>query len=174
MSPNPNQPVICLIVAAAENGVIGRDGKMPWHLPSELKYFRARTMGKPLIMGRKTFQSIGKPLPGRAMIVITRDMGFAAAGIDVVHSLDAALVLAAGLVAASGALEIMVIGGAEIYAQALPLAGRVYLTQIAARFEGDAFFPPLEPSQWRLTHSAPLPQPAGEVLPATTCVYERV
>ena len=173
MSPNPNQPVICLIVAAAENGVIGRDGKMPWHLPSELKYLRARTIGKPVIMGRKTFQSIGKPLPGRANIVITRDVGFAAEGVAVVHSFDAALGVAKDVAAASGADEIMVLGGAEIYAQAMLLAGRVYLTQIAASPDGDAFFPPLEPSQWRLVQSAPLPQPAGDVLAATTCVYER-
>ena len=174
MSPNPNQPVICLIVAAAENGVIGRDGKMPWHLPSELQYFRARTMGKPVIMGRKTFQSIGKPLPGRANIVITRDVGFAAVGVAVVHSFDAALRVAKEAAAASGALEIMVLGGAEIFNQSRPLAGRVYLTRIAASPDGDTFFAPLEASQWRLVQSGPLPQPVGEVLAATTCVYERV
>ena len=171
---NSSEPVVCLIVAAAENGVIGRDGKMPWHLPSELKYFRARTMGKPMIMGRKTFQSIGKPLPGRATIVVTRDMAFAAAGVVVTHSLDAALEMARKLVAASGTDEVMVIGGAEIFAQALPLAGRVYLTEIAASFEGDVFFPALDPRQWRVAQSAPLAQAPGETPTATTCVYERV
>ena len=168
------EPIICLIVVAAENGVIGRDGKMPWHLPSELKYFRARTIGKPVIMGRKTFQSIGKPLPGRTNIVVTRDAGFAVAGVVAVHSLDAALGVAKEAAAASGADEIMVLGGAEIYAQALPLAGRVYLTRIAASPDGDTTFPPLDPRQWRLVKSQPLPQPAGELPAATTCVYERI
>ena len=166
-------PFLCLIVAVAENGVIGRDGKMPWHLPGELKYFRARTLGKPVIMGRKTFQSIGKPLPGRDTIVITRDAGFAAAGATVVHSLAAALVAARAAAQTSGAGEIMVLGGAEIYAQALPLADRIYLTRIAAKPAGDTVFQTLDPAVWHLASTTPL-LPAHDDKPAADAlVYER-
>ena len=168
------QPMICLIVAAAENGVIGRAGKMPWHLQSELKYFRARTLGKPVIMGRKTFQSIGKPLPGRDNIVVTRDTNFAAAGITVAASLAAALDAARTAAAASGATEIMIIGGVEIYAQALPLTQRIYLTRIAARPDGDAIFPALDPAQWRLTSESPVPGGSNDDVSAVAQVYIRI
>ncbi len=169
----PTEPIICLIVAAAENGVIGLQGKMPWHLPAELKYFRARTIGKPVIMGRKTFQSIGKALPGRDNIVVTRDVGFTAAGAEVVASLRAAILRARNIAARTGALEIMVIGGGEVYAQALPLADRVYFTRVALRPEGDATFPELIPEMWRLTSHAPIVTAASEPT-ATACVYDRV
>ena len=164
---------LCLIVAAASNGVIGRAGKMPWHLPAELKYFKARTLGKPVIMGRKTFQSIGRPLPGRDNIVVTRDVTFAAAGVTVVASLGAAIAAAESASARSGADEIMVIGGSEIYAQALPLVGRVYRTRIAATPDGDALFPELDPVVWRLISETPLPNAIAGSVDATTCIYER-
>jgi dihydrofolate reductase len=167
-------PTLCLIVAAAENGVIGLNGKMPWHLPSELKYFRARTIGKPVIMGRKTFQSIGKPLPGRENIVVTRDAAFTASGAEVVGSLPAAIARAGEIVARTGASEIMVIGGGEIYALALPLANRVYLTRVSLRPEGDAFFPDLAADAWRLVSSAPIPAGGVDEPLALACVYERV
>jgi dihydrofolate reductase len=167
------QPILCLIVAAAENGVIGMNGKMPWHLPGELKYFRARTIGKPVIMGRKTFQSIGKALPGRENIVVTRDAGFAAAGAEVVASVAGAIARAREIAASTGVQEIMVIGGGEVYAQAMPLAQRVYLTRVGLRPEGDAFFADLAPDVWRLTSSATITT-GVDGISASACVYDRV
>ena len=133
---------LVLVVAAAGNGVIGKDGAMPWHLPADLRHFRRITMGKPVIMGRKTWNSIGRPLPGRQNIVLTRDSAFHAAGASIVTSLDEALA------AAGDAAEAMVIGGAEIYALARPLATRIELTRIHASPEGDTFFPEPEASLW--------------------------
>ena len=118
---------ISLIVAVAENGVIGRNGALPWHVPSDLKTFRRHTMGKPVIMGRKTYASIGKPLPGRDNIVVTRDAGFSAAGTNRAASIDEALDIARQKAAERGVDEIMVIGGAEIFALTVPLADRIYL-----------------------------------------------
>ena len=137
------RPRLSLIVAMARNRVIGRDGKLPWHLPADLKRFRALTMGHHILMGRKTWESIGRPLPGRTSIVITRTAGYAAAGATVVHSLSEALE------SARGDSEVFVIGGAEVYRDALPLADRIYLTELQADFEGDVLFPPLAPGQWR-------------------------
>jgi dihydrofolate reductase len=138
-----------------------------------LKYFRARTIGKPVIMGRKTFQSIGKPLPGRENIVVTRDLAFMAAGAEVVASVAAAIARAREIAASTGAQEIMVIGGGEVYAQALPLAQRVYLTRVALRPQGDAFFADLAPEVWRLTSSAAIASGVDGVS-ASACVYDRV
>lgn len=168
------QPTLCLIVAAAANGVIGRDGRMPWHLRAELRYFRQRTLGKPVIMGRKTFQSIGKPLPGRHNIVITRDQAFSAPGAEIVGSLDAAVAAALVAAAASNANEIMVIGGTDIYRQALPLAARVYLTRVDANPTGDAVFPDLPEQQWQLIEQSPIAADAADTVSATACVYERL
>ncbi|HRK17720.1 MAG TPA: dihydrofolate reductase [Hyphomicrobiaceae bacterium] len=168
-------PVISIIVAVARNGVIGRDGKMPWHNPSELAYFKATTMGKPIIMGRKTYQSIGRALPGRRNIVVTRDRGFSAAGVETVASLDAAI--ARATVPQPGAAapdEIMIIGGGQIYAEALPRAARVYLTRIDASPEGDATFPPLDPARWRESTRRDLPQGPKDQFPATVFIYDRV
>ncbi len=132
-----------------ENGVIGRDGAMPWRLSSDLKRFRALTMGKPMIMGRKTYESIGRPLEGRDSVVITRQRDFEAPGAHLAHSLGQAVELAAGLAAGCGADEIMIIGGAEIYGEALPLADRIYLTRVHGSPAGDAVFPAIEPARWR-------------------------
>ena len=140
---------IALVLARAENGVIGSGGGLPWHIPEELKYFKRVTMGKPLIMGRKTFQSIGRPLPGRPNIVITRDRGYDAEGVWVVHSLEEALARGQALAAKDRAEEIMVIGGAEIYNQALPMADRIYLTEVHLAPSGDAFFSLPDPQEWR-------------------------
>jgi len=142
---------VALIVAMGENRVIGRAGALPWRLPEDLKHFKSLTMGKPIIMGRKTFRSIGRALPGRANIVVTRDRAFGADGVDVVHSLDDALATARDAAGALGADEIMVIGGAEIYAGALGRAGRVYLTEVHAAPDGDAFFPMFDPAEWTET-----------------------
>ena len=135
--------MISLIVAASENGVIGRDGNLPWRQSDDLRRFKAVTMGKPIVMGRKTWESIGRPLPGRQNIVVSRQPGLEIEGADVVTSPAAAVDVAAG------ANEIMIIGGSEIYALFLPLADRVYLTRVHAEVEGDARFPELG-DDWRL------------------------
>jgi dihydrofolate reductase len=140
---------LAIIVAVAENGVIGRDNGLPWRLSGDLQYFKRVTMGKPVIMGRKTYESIGRPLPGRRNIVITRNPSFQADGIDVVPSLDAALALAGSAAAAEGVEETVVIGGAEIYRAALPLADRLYITEVHASVEGDTLLPEIDWDQWR-------------------------
>lgn len=132
---------IAMIWAMANNGVIGRQNKLPWHLPNDLKYFKRLTSGKTVIMGRKTYESIGRPLPNRINIVITRAKDFHAEGIKVVNSLPAALELAAAETLISGAEEVIVIGGAEIYKLCLPLAERLYVTLVHADVDGDARFP---------------------------------
>jgi len=141
--PSSRPPEISLLVASAENGVIGRGNALPWHLPEDLKRFKALTMGKPVLMGRKTFESIGKALPGRTSLVLTRSTNWTRPGAVVVHSLPEALARAAG------AAELMVIGGADIFRLALPLAERIYLTRVHAAPEGDVLFPPLQDSEWR-------------------------
>ena len=142
---------LALIAAVARNGVIGRDNALPWHLPGDLKYFKAVTLGKPVVMGRKTWESLGRPLPGRTNIVISRQAGYAPAGARVVGSLDAALQLAAQVALIDGVDECVVIGGAEIYAQALPRCDRLYLTEVHAAVDGDAFFPAWDRGAWRET-----------------------
>ena len=139
---------LALIAAVADNNAIGIDNKMPWHLPDDLRYFKAVTMGKAIIMGRKTFDSLGKALPGRINIVITRNESWHHDGVAVVHTLDDALQLAATL---STADEIMVIGGEQIYRQAIDRADRLYLTRVYQSFDGDAFFPAIIASQWQET-----------------------
>jgi dihydrofolate reductase len=145
---------VTMVVARARNGVIGNKGAMPWHLPADLKRFKAITVGKPVVMGRKTFESIGKPLPGRQNIVLTRDASWTADGVTVVPNLAEA-VAAAGLDPRILG-HIMIIGGAEIYALALPIATRVELTEIDAEPEGDTFLPAFDPARWeevaRVTH----------------------
>jgi dihydrofolate reductase len=131
-------PVVTLIVAVADNGVIGRDNALPWHLPEDLKRFKRLTMGKPIVMGRKTFESIGRPLPGRHNIVVTRDANYQRDGITVVHSVEAAVK------AAADASEIMVIGGSDLFRLFLPRATRVHLTRVHASVEGDVMWPPLD------------------------------
>jgi dihydrofolate reductase len=140
---------LALIWAMSRNRVIGRNNALPWHLSEDLRYFKRVTMGKPIIMGRKTWESIGRPLPGRTNIVITRDQNFQAGGARVVHSLDDALRLAEHVGVIEGADEVIVIGGAEIYALALPKAERLYLTQVHAEVVGDAWFPEFDLSQWQ-------------------------
>jgi dihydrofolate reductase len=136
--------MISLIVAMAENRVIGGDNKLLWHIPEDLKRFKALTTGKPIIMGRKTYDSIGRPLPNRPNIVITRQAGWTAPGVTVVGSLEDAVKTAENM----GSDEIMVIGGAQIYSQALQYATRVYLTHIHKAYDGDARFPELPATEW--------------------------
>lgn len=140
---------VVLVVARARNGVIGAGGAMPWHLPADLKRFKALTVGKPVMMGRKTFESIGKPLPGRHNIVLTRDAGWRAEGVTVAANLAEAIA-ATGMEPRTFG-EIMIIGGAEIYAQALPLADRVEVTEIDAAPEGDTVLPAFDAAVWRET-----------------------
>ena len=139
---------LAVIVAAAENGVIGRNNTLPWHLPEDLRYFKRVTMGKPIVMGRKTFESIGRPLPGRTNIVITRNRAYLAAGIKVVSSLDEALSLAGDIALIDGVEELVVIGGAEIYRTAIPRADRLYITEVHAEVEGDALLPDIDWENW--------------------------
>ena len=152
---------IVLIAAVAENGVIGRGGAMPWRLKSDMRHFRNATLGKPVVMGRKTYLSLSlKPLPGRTNIVVSRDPGFTAPGVLVAASLEAALQAARGDALRRGADAIMVIGGADIYAQAMPLADRLEITRVHVAADGDAAFPPIDPAVWRQT--ARTEHPAGE------------
>src|SRR5580658_7586797 len=141
MSIGPG-PLISLLVAATENGVIGRDSGMPWHLPDDLKRFKALTLGKPLLMGRRTFDSIGRPLPGRTNLVLTRAGDWSVPGVTVVPDLESALR------AAAGAPELVIAGGAQVYALALPRASRIYLTRIHAVIEGDTRMPAINLAEW--------------------------
>ena len=136
---------LVLVAAVAENGVIGRDGRLPWRLRSDLKHFRDLTLGHPVIMGRKTYGAIGKPLSGRTNIVVTRDPAFAAPGVMVARSLDAALAVARGDAWRRGVIEIMVIGGADLYGQTIERAVRLEVTHVHARPEGDSVFPQIDP-----------------------------
>ena len=144
--------MISIIVAASANNVIGAQGDLPWRLPDDLRRFKTVTMGKPIVMGRKTWESIGRALPGRQNIVITRQQDFAAEGCDVVQSTDAAIAVAGDV------SEIMVIGGSEVYTLFLPVAQRLYLTRVHADVNGDAFFPAVDADEWQLVsdeaHSA--------------------
>jgi dihydrofolate reductase len=140
---------LVIVVALADNGVIGRDNRLIWRLKTDLRRFRELTIGKPMIIGRKTHESIGRPLPGRETIVLTRDKGFAAEGVHVAHSWDEALSQAERLADRMDAPEIVVGGGAEIYKLALPQVQRLYLTRVHAEPEGEAVFPPFDRSAFR-------------------------
>lgn len=140
---------ICLIAALAQNRVVGIDNQLPWHLPEDLKYFRRTTTGKTVIMGRKTYDSIGRPLPNRSNIVVSRNPACKIDNVQVVNSLPAALALAENISHINGVDEIMVIGGATLYEAALPVAQRLYLTLVHATVEGDAYFPEVDFSQWQ-------------------------
>ncbi|MEH6564026.1 MAG: dihydrofolate reductase [Halopseudomonas sp.] len=146
-----NDIKIAMIAAMGSNHVIGRDNMMPWHLPEDLKYFRATTWGKPIVMGRKTFDSLGRPLPGRSNIVISRQPGLSIAGVQVVGDIAAALQLARHQAELDAVDEIMVIGGGNIYQQCLALADRLYLTRVELAPEGDAWFPQFSDADWELS-----------------------
>ena len=140
---------VAIIVAVADNGVIGRGNALPWDLPDDLKHFKRTTMGRPIIMGRKTFESIGRPLPGRLNIILTRDDAWQAAGVSVATSMEQAIDIAEGQAMIDGADSVMVIGGAEVYRQALPFTSRVFLTRVHGKVHGDAFFDLGQIALWR-------------------------
>lgn len=166
---------VAIHVAIAENGVIGRDGGLPWRLSTDLKRFKAATMGKPIVMGRKTWESFPRrPLPGRLNIVATRDQTFRAEGAEVAHSLEEALLLARTKARCmAGADEICVIGGGEIYAQALDLADRLHVTHVKAAIEGDTRFAPIDPEVWRIVSAEEVPAGEKDSHPTRHVVYER-
>lgn len=160
--------MITLVVAASTNNVIGVNGDLPWKLSSDLQRFKQLTMGKPVVMGRLTWESIGRPLPGRQNIVITRQSGFAADGCDVVDSPAAALAVA------GDAEEVMIIGGSQIYELFLPKAHRLQLTRVAATIEGDAFFPDIDDDVWKLTASEAHSADAANEYDFEFRTYERI
>jgi len=162
-----NVPLVTLIVAVADSGVIGRDNALPWHLPADLQRFKRLTMGKPILMGRKTFESIGKPLPGRENIVVTRDPNYRRDGIRVVHDADAALR------AAGDAAEIMVFGGAELFRAFLPRAGRIHLTRVHGNIAGDITWPALDQRAWQVVERDAHPADARHVYAMTFEVWEK-
>ncbi|WP_404403142.1 dihydrofolate reductase [Pelagibacterium halotolerans] len=141
---------ISMIAAVAANGVIGAEGAMPWHLPSDFAFYKSVTMGKPLVVGRKTFESIGKPLPGRTNIVVTRNKDYAPDGVIVVGTLEEGIAQAKAIARRDGVDEIFINGGAEIYRQAMPMADRLYLTHVQLSPEGDTVFPEITPETWEV------------------------
>ncbi len=153
---------LSLIAALGENRVIGVDNSMPWHLPADFKYFKATTLGKPIIMGRKTWDSLGRPLPGRLNLVVSRQAGLQLEGAEVFPSLEAALVRAEQWALEQGASELMLIGGAQLYAQGLEQADRLYLTRVALSPDGDAWFPQIDESLWKLVSDEPHPAADGK------------
>ncbi len=160
--------LLSFVVAMADNRVIGRAGGLPWHLRADLRYFKRITMGKPIIMGRRTHESIGRPLPGRHNIVISRNPAYQAPGCTVVDSTDAALTTA------GAAEEIMIIGGGSLYRETLPRASRLYLTEVHASPEGDVTFPELDPAEWREVSRESHPADAANDHPYSFVVLERV
>lgn len=166
-------PRLALIVARAKGGVIGREGAMPWRQSTDLKHFKAATLGKPVMMGRKTWASLGRALPGRANLVLTRNVGFQAAGAQVFTDFNAMLARGRAIAAADGVEEAMIIGGGELYALTLPLADRLYITEIDADLAGDARFPAFDETAWRETAARPVPAGPKDEHPAVIRVLER-
>jgi dihydrofolate reductase len=164
----PLRPLVCLIVAAAENGVIGRGGGLPWHLPDDLKRFKALTWGKPMLMGRRTFESIGRPLPGRTSLVLTRSPSWEGpTGVVVVRSIAEAIERAAR------AAELAVVGGEEVFRGSLPFARRIELTRVHASVSGDTVLPPIDAREWRETARAEHPADARHEYAMSFITLER-
>jgi dihydrofolate reductase len=158
---------LTFVWAMGKNRVIGANNQLPWRLPADLAYFKRVTMGKTVLMGRKTYESIGRPLPQRRNVILTRSMEFEAPGCEVIHTLDEVSLLAAQE-------EVMVIGGAEIYKQLLPLADRLHVTEIGESFEGDAFFPVFSLEDWKVIERTPGIQDEKNIHPHEFVVYERL
>jgi dihydrofolate reductase len=166
-------PILVLVAAIGENNVIGRGNALPWRIPSDLKHFKAVTLGRPIVMGRKTYASIGRLLPGRTNIIVTRDPAFQVPGAVVAHNLEAALEAARAGAHACGVNEIMVIGGSDIFTATLPLARRLEITHVHAAPEGDVFFPSINPKVWRETSRTEHAAAAEDSASFATTVYER-
>ena len=164
---------LSLIVAVARNGVIGRDNGLPWHLPGDLKHFKSITMGKPIIMGRKTFESIGRPLPGRTNIVLTRDPGFSREGVETVHDLAQAMRAAADNAGIAEEPEAMIIGGAGICELTLADASRIYLTEIHEEVSGDTYFPEIDRGDWSEISREDVPATSGDSCNYSFVVLDR-
>ncbi|MBB4051587.1 dihydrofolate reductase [Devosia subaequoris] len=165
---------ISLIAAVARNNVIGADQSIPWRIPSDFAWFKQTTMGKPMVMGRKQFETFAKPLPGRPHIVVTRQHDYRPDGVLVRHSLQEALAAARRLAEASEQDEIMVIGGGDIYAQALPLADRLYISHVDLEPDGDVHFPPIDPAEWRVVDEPGMPRSERDAATYTIRVYQRI
>jgi len=164
---------IAMIAGVAENGVIGSDQTIPWRVPSDMAFFKRTTMGKPIVMGRKQYETVGKPLPGRTNIVVTRQQGYQPEGVQVFHDLDVALAEARSIAAADGVDEIMIIGGGQLYAQLMPRADRLYITHIDLSPAGDVLFPAIAPEQWTVVDLPEVaPSPRDEATYRVK-VYER-
>ena len=173
-----NMTTLSLIVATADNNIIGKDNTMPWHLPADLAYFKKVTLGKPIIMGRKTFESIGRALPGRRNIVISRDKNYSPQGkgaqnIDIVTSVEEALALVDGSDGSEAVDEIMVIGGGAIYAHCLAKVDRLYVTHIKAAIDGDTHFPNYDDASWQKVSSELRASDEKNAYQLDFCVYER-
>lgn len=168
-----NRITISIVVAVAANDVIGNDGGMPWKLSTDLKRFKALTMGKPMIMGRKTFDSVGKALPGRTSVVVTRDPSWQAEGVVPVQSLDVAIELAQEIAKANGADEICIVGGGEIYRQAMDKADVLHVTRVEATPDGDTFFPKIDPDHWQQISSENVPEGEKDSVATRYLVYKR-
>jgi len=165
--------ILSMIVATADNNIIGKDNTMPWHLPADLAYFKKVTLGKPIIMGRKTYESIGRPLPGRRNIVISRDASYTAEGIDTVTSVEQALALVDGTNGDAAVDEIMVIGGGAIYKHCLPKADRLYITHIKAAIDGDTQFPHYDDGSWQKVSSEQRLSDEKNAYDLDFCIYQR-
>jgi dihydrofolate reductase len=165
--------IISLVVAVADNGVIGRGGTLPWRISSDLKTFRRLTMGKPMIMGRRTFESLGKPLDGRDNIIVTRNTDYRPEGTIVARDFDAALAVAHKCAHARGADEIAVIGGTTVFEAALPIATRIYKTEVHGNPPGDAYFPPVDWTEWIEASREPLSPGPKDDFTATLVVLDR-
>lgn len=164
---------VSLIAAVARNNVIGAAQTIPWRIPSDFAWFKRTTMGKPMVMGRKQFETFAKPLPGRPHIVVTRQRDYAPEGVSVCHSLAEALALARELAVAAGENEIMVIGGGDIYAQALAFADRLYISHVALEPAGDVRFPAIDPAQWRVVDSPAVEKSERDDADYVIRIYER-
>ena len=160
---------IAMIAAVAENNVIGANGAIPWKIPGDMAFFKKTTMGKPIVMGRKQYESVGRPLPGRTNIVVTRQAGYQPEGVLVFDSLDAALTHALGITET----EVMVIGGGEIYAQAMAQAQRLYISHVALSPEGDVLFPEIDPAVWRVVDEPDVAASERDSAAFRVRVYER-
>lgn len=165
--------LVSMIAAVASNGIIGSAQSIPWRIPSDFAYFKRTTMGKPMIMGRKQFETVGKPLPGRTNIVVTRHPGYASEGVLVVDSIDAALARATEIAAADGVDEIMIIGGGEIYAQLLGRADRLYISHVDLAPAGDVLFPAIDPAVWEVIEHPELTPSEKDAATYRVNVYAR-